>query len=154
MPRLTDQSYLLQHHHLRDQFLSMEKNNFFLLAASEQWDLFSYFFPHEQGSDELLLEHRATMTAFDRSLPHRAGRAYAKLQAIDKSMPAYVDYAKTRPRPTKNLPRQISVYGQVKPVLDPDAFVRIIKTMEHERLKSAGAADSPESPDPPGSKPS
>ena len=143
MPRLTNQSYLFQHHQLRHQFLSIEKNNFFLLTANEQWDLFSYFFPHEQGSDELLLEHRATMTAFDRSLPHRAGRAYAKLQAIDQRMPAYVDYAKTRPKPIKNQQRQISVYGQVKPVLDPDAFVRIMKTMGYERLKNAGAADSP-----------
>lgn len=137
MPRLTNQSYLLQHHHLRDQFLYVKKNNFFLLSANEQWDLFSYFFPHDQGSDELLLEHRASMSAFDRSLPHRAGRAYAKLQAIDKRMPAYLEYAKTRPKPKKNLPRQIRVYGQVKPELDPDAFVRIIKTMEYERIQQS-----------------
>lgn len=130
MPRLSNHSYLLQHHYLRDQFLSMEKNNLFLLTANEQWDLFSFYFPHVQGSDELLLEHRASMTAFDRSMPQRAGRAYAKLQAIDKRMPAYVEHSKTKPKPTKNLPRQISVFGEVKPVLDPDAFVRIIKTME------------------------
>ena len=114
----------------------------------------TYFFPQEQGSGDLLVEHRASMTAFDRSLPHRAARAFAKLQAIDKRMPAYVEYIKTRPKPPKNLPRQISVYGQVKPVLDPNAFVRIIKTMEYERLKNAGAADSPEPQGPPGSKPS
>lgn len=60
-----------------------------LLRASEQWDLFAYYLPHEKHTDADIVAHRHGISVLDPSLPQRAGRELSKLRRIEVALSAY-----------------------------------------------------------------
>lgn len=132
MPRLTNQSYLLQCHQVRDHWLDESKNAFFLLTPTEQWVLFAYFAPSEKLSDDELIAHREDISFLDSSLPQRAGRALSKLQAASKRLEEYRAQVIPMPRlrMKKNTTKQLVIFSEVHPALDPAKFAQILLNYE------------------------
>ena len=130
MPRITDHTYLLLRHQLRDQWFDESSGAFFLLSSSEQWALHMYYLPSVQFSDKTLLEHRQDISAYDRSLPQRAGRALSRLNLMILRLDDYRDVAKARPKPKKGAPYKLRVFSEVHPEIDIDKFVKILLNYE------------------------
>lgn len=132
MPRLTNQSYLLQCHQDRDHWHDESKNAFFLLTPAEQWALFAYFAPSEQHTDDELIIHREDISFLDSSLPQRAGRALSRLRAVSKRIEEYRAQVIPMPRPrmNKNAAKQLVIFSEVHPVLDPAKFAQILLNYE------------------------
>jgi hypothetical protein len=128
MPRLTNQSYLLQCHQLRDHWRDESKNAFFLLTPTEQWALFTYFAPSEQLTDDELIIHREDISSYDPSLPQRAGRALSKLWAASKRLEEYRAQVIPMPRPrmAKNAEKLVVLFSEVHPVMDPVKMAQIL----------------------------
>jgi hypothetical protein len=126
MPRLTDQSYLLQRAQLRESWLDDSKSAFFLLTPAEQWDLHMYYIPTEQLSDRALIEHRQDISDYDPSSPQRAGRALAKLRIMEQRLQDYRAAPKPARRKKKNAPYEIRIFGEVHPEIDVEQFARIL----------------------------
>jgi hypothetical protein len=128
MPRLTNQSYLLQCHQLRDHWRDESKNAFFLLTPTEQWTLFTYFAPSEKLTDDELIIHREDISSYDPSLPQRAGRALSKLWAASKRLDEYRAQVVPMPRPrmAKNAEKRIVIFSEVHPVMDPAKMAQIL----------------------------
>ena len=128
MPRLTNQSYLLQCHQLRDHWRDDSKNAFFLLTPTEQWTLFTYFAPSEKLTDDDLIMHREDISSYDPSLPQRAGRALSKLWIASKRLEEYRAQVLPMPRPriAKNAEKRITIFSEVHPVLDPAKMAQIL----------------------------
>ncbi|NEM90885.1 hypothetical protein [Galbitalea soli] len=99
MARLTDQSYLLRCHQVRDHWRDESKRAFLLLTATEQWALFAYFAPSEKLTDAQLIAHREDISAHDPSLRQRAGRALSKLWVASKALETYQAQVAETPRP-------------------------------------------------------
>ena len=128
MPRLTNQSYLLQAHKVRDHWRDASKNAFFLLTPTEQWTLFTYFAPSEKLADDELIIHREDISSYDPSLPQRAGRALSKLWAASKQLEEYRAQVVPMPRPRmkKNSEKLVVLFSEVHPVLDPAKMAQIL----------------------------
>lgn len=134
MPRLTNQSYLVQCHQVRDHWHDASKNAFFLLTPSEQWTLFTYFAPSEKLSDDELIIHREDISSYDPSLPQRAGRALSKLWVASKRLEVYRAQVIPMPRPRmkKNTAKRLVIFSEVHPVLDPAKFAQILLNYERQ----------------------
>jgi hypothetical protein len=132
MPRLTNQSYLLQCHQLRDHWHDAAKNAFFLLTPTEQGTLFTYFAPSEKLTDDELIAHKEDISFYDPSLPQRAGRALSKLWAASKRLEAYRAQVLPMPRPRtkKSAEKRLVIFSEVHPVLDPVKFAQILLNYE------------------------
>ena len=128
MPRLTNHSYLLQCHQLRDHWHDMSKNAFFLLTPEEQWTLVMYFVPNEKLTDDELIIHREDISTYDPSLPQRAGRARAKLLGTSKRLEEYRAQVVPMPRPriNKSAAKQVRVFSEVHPAVDPAKMAQIL----------------------------
>jgi hypothetical protein len=133
MPRLTNQSYLLQCHQVRDHWRDDSKNAFFLLTPTEQWTLFTYFAPSEKLTDNELIIHREDISSYDPSLPQRAGRALSKLWAASKRLEDYRAQVIPMPRPrmAKNTERRIYIFSEVNLAPDPVKMAQIL--MDYKR---------------------
>lgn len=129
MPRLTTRTYLQQHHQLRQYWRSSE-NAFFLLSAKQQWDLYAFYFPHEPFTDPQLVAARQHMTAFDPSLPQRAGRAFTRLARLSHDYLAYQQELDARPARKKGAAYRVRILGEVHPEIDVDKFVKILINYE------------------------
>lgn len=127
MPRLINQSNLLQCHQVRDHWHDASKNAFFLLTPTEQWTLFTYFAPSEKLTDDELIIHREDISSYDPSLPQRAGRALSKLWAASERLEEYRAQVIPMPRPrtAKNAEKRIVIFSEVHPVIDPARFAQI-----------------------------
>jgi hypothetical protein len=123
MPRLTNQSYLLQCHQVRDLV-----NYFYLLTATDQWALHMYFVPTRHLSKLELVEHRSDISATDPSLPQRAGRAFLKLKQVDERLRIYREQPK--PPKKKGAAYEIQLMSEVHPVLDAARFARILQNYQ------------------------
>jgi hypothetical protein len=55
------------------------EGQFGYLSSNDQWDLHRFYRLTSHMTDTELIAHRRSVTKADPSLPHRAGRAYAKL---------------------------------------------------------------------------
>ncbi|HWT40706.1 MAG TPA: hypothetical protein VN081_05595 [Dongiaceae bacterium] len=140
MARLTDHDYLKNHELLRTN-RAADNTAFVMLDPSEQWDLFSYYLPHEVRGYPALLGHRAEVSRLDPSLPQRAGRAFQKFLINRENLSAYRTYAASKPRTKKNAPKQIYVFSEVKPELDPKRFVDIILRAAREQRERDASRD-------------
>lgn len=56
------------------------------LAGTEQWDLHGFFALAEDLVEAQTLKHRQEVTREQPGLPQQAGRAYARLQAIEQKL--------------------------------------------------------------------
>lgn len=125
MPRLSDHDYLQNYELLRTERGS-NQTAFLLLAPSEQWDLFSYYLPHEVRSYEALLAHRRRITELDPSLSQRAGKAFQKFRRIKDRLPKYLEYRRAAPKPKNGAPYKVRVFSQVNPDIDPDVMAKVL----------------------------
>ena len=132
MTRLTSTTYLIQHHQLKDEWFSESGGAFIMLSPTEQWALHSYYEFTKRLTDHELLAHRATVSKAQPSLPHRAGKAIAKLSSFTKELEAYrsAPYPNTR---KKGAPRNVRVLSQVNPDIDPKAMAEILIEAMKER---------------------
>lgn len=85
MARLTNTSYLKQHHQLKKEWLSENGGAFALLSASGQWLLHEFYEFTKDLSDGDLVTHRNLISRAQPSLPQRAGKAIARLALLGLS---------------------------------------------------------------------
>ena len=80
MTRLTNTTYLAQHHQLKSEWLSEGGGAFVMHSPTEQWALHGYYEFTKNLNDGELLAHRAAASRVEPSLPHRAGKAFTRLR--------------------------------------------------------------------------
>ena len=78
MPRLTNTAYLVQRERLIKAF-NIRPSLFTALSYNDQLDLHAFYALHQEWIDQDLLAHRAQVTKEHPSLPHRAGKLYARI---------------------------------------------------------------------------
>ena len=132
MTRLTNTTYLAQHHQLKAEWFSESGGAFIMLNSAEQWALHSYYEFTKHLADDQLLAHRATVSKAQPSLPQSAGKAIAKLALFTKRLEAYLaaPHPKTR---NKGAPYEVRVLSQVNPDIDPKAMAKILIEIARER---------------------
>ena len=84
MPRLTNADYLQLHHGLRHLWFD-HRRAFGLITSQQQRALHQFFLPTEDVPDAELLQHRRDVSIRWPSLPHRAGRATARLRLMSNT---------------------------------------------------------------------
>lgn len=131
MTRLTNTTYLIQHHQLKDEWFSESGGAFIILSANEQWYLNAYFEFTKKLSDYELLAHRQSIT--DRSLPQRAGRAFAKLAMFTDRLVEYRIAQAHAPRPRKGRAKQITVFSEVHPDIDVAKLIDALNDYRRSR---------------------
>jgi len=102
-----------------------------MLSPVEQWALHSYYEFTKSMTDKELLAHRAVVSKAQPSLPHRAGKAIAKLETFTKRLEAY----RTGPHTStqkKGVPYKIRVLSQLNPDIDPKLMAKILIEMARE----------------------
>ncbi len=125
MTRLTNTTYLAQHHQLKSEWFSEGGGAFALLSPTEQWALHSYYEFTKNLGDRKLLAHRAAVTRAQPSLPKRAGKAITHLALFSERLEAY----RASPHPKvrkKGAPYKVRVFSQVNPDLNPDVMAKIL----------------------------
>jgi hypothetical protein len=134
MTRLTNTTYLIQHHQLKDEWFSESGGAFIMLSPTEQWILHSYYEFTKHLSDTELLAHRAAVSKAQPSLPQSAGKAIAKLAIFTKRLEAY----RAAPHPNtrkKGAPYEVRVFSQVNPDIDPNVMAKILIEIMKERSR-------------------
>jgi hypothetical protein len=89
MTRLTNTTYLLQHHQLKDEWSSESGGAFIMLSPTEQWALHNYYEFTKRLTDSQLLAHRAAVSKAQPSLPQSAGKAFARLRLFSERLVGY-----------------------------------------------------------------
>lgn len=121
MPRLTNTTYLQRHHQLRASWLQFGGAPFAGLIPNEQLHLWAYFVPTQGLSDPLLITHRTKISARFQSLPHSAGRAFARVQPF---LEAPLRGGR-KPRPA----HRVAVQGSVRTEVDIQRLARAMTMM-------------------------
>jgi hypothetical protein len=132
MTRLTNTTYLTQHHQLKDEWLSESGGAFIMLSPTEQWTLHSYYEFTKNLTDHELLAHRAAISKARPSLPQTAGKAFARLRIFTERLVEY----RAAPHPNtqkKGSPYEVRVFSQVNPVIDPKVMANILIEIARER---------------------
>ena len=139
MTRLTNITYLIQHHQLKSEWFSESGGAFTMLSPAEQWALHSYYEFTKHLTDSELLAHRAAVSKAKPSLPQTAGKAFAKLSTFTKRLEVY----RSTPHPKarkKGAPYEVRVLSQVNPDIDPKVMAKILIEMARERGREDHAA--------------
>lgn len=148
MARLTNKDYIQRHQFLARMWRDW-RDLFAVVSTNQQWDVHSYYQPSKDWSEAQLLEHRAHVTAADRSLPNRASKparhmikvyfaAKAKANGDDQLMGRLIrsaaSFMTTPPAPGKK-PIRIATVAQ--PELDTErlaaALLAIVNEMSPEQ---------------------
>jgi hypothetical protein len=88
MPRLTTPTYLSHHYQLKALWAE-DQCLFAFLSWNDHLDLHRYYLLTLDKTEPELITHRRNVHLGEPSLPHRAGRAYAKLLRGEKSPVKY-----------------------------------------------------------------
>lgn len=146
MPRLTNTNYLQQRHHLCHLWFAQDGGSVSRLSATEQWDLHGFYGITEQFDEKQILAYRAEVTREQPSLPQRAGRAYAHLQAIEHQLaklpprtPVMKD-GKRRNHRSKDL--NIQVRALVHPVINYEKLASALLEHAQNELRHQADEDS------------
>lgn len=126
MPRLTDIDYLKNRAALREEWVLRDGTAFVMLIPTEQVTLHDYYEPAREIGFLDSIEHRRQISRTRPSLPHQAGRAFARIQPfLDIPMSEI-----STPPPTTSIPgkkgRRVIVFSQVNANIDPVAIANII----------------------------
>ncbi|MEC5152461.1 hypothetical protein [Cryobacterium sp. GrIS_2_6] len=126
MPRLTDIDYLKNRAALREEWVLRDGTAFVMLIPTEQVTLHDYYEPAREMGFLESVEHRRQISRTRPSLPHQAGRAFARIQPfLDMPMSEI-----STPPPMTNIPgkkrRRVSVFSQVNAHIDPAVIAKII----------------------------
>ena len=93
-----------------------------MLSPTEQWTLHSYYEFTKHLSDSGLLAHRAAVSRAQPSLPHRAGKALARLRLFSDRLSDHQDkiaapsYQRVKHR--KGALTKLTVFSEVHPEID------------------------------------
>jgi len=157
VPRLTNTAYLNQREQLIKDF-NTRPSLFTALSYNDQLDLHAFYALYQEWIDQDLLAHRAEVTKEHPSLPHRAGKLYARitrqLQNNRPHQPLPPTETSTDKRvkvPARLRQSNIRIEGLTHPVPDYQKLAKaLIDHLEIERkakiLKAAQRAE-PEPPD-------
>lgn len=127
MPRLTTLNSLCQRAALREEWQLRNGYGFVVSSPTEQFYIHDFFEPTKKLSPLDAVVHRKDVTIHRPSLPHQAGRAFARIRPflnMQLDPRSFMSVAK-RPRTWSAGGRQVQVLSQVKPGLDPKAFAKI-----------------------------
>lgn len=94
------------------------------LTVNEQWDLFAFFLPHQDLSEQQLIQHRQDISEADPSLPQRAGRALKRLEEADIEA-AYWRERMRLPH-KKNGKRTVHIFSEINPDFKPEDLAKIL----------------------------
>lgn len=134
MTRLTNTTYLTQHHQLKAEWFSESGGAFIMLSPTEQWTLHSYYEFTKHLTDDELLAHRAAVSKAQPSLPQSAGKAFARLRLFSERLAKY----RAAPHPNtrkKGAPYEARIFSQVNPDIDPKEMARILIEAMKERSR-------------------
>lgn len=136
MPRLTNHVYLQQCHQFREAWQS-NGTALYMLMPAEQWDLFAFFLPHENFTDEQRLVARAQVSALDTSLPQRAGRAWVHHEHQRRLLEEYRARVASEPqvKPKRSGPVKVVARGEVNPYFKPEDMAKIIMRAAMEQVR-------------------
>lgn len=133
MARLRSETCLKQRSHLRHLWFDRDGGAMFRRSALEQRDLHGFNGITEQFNERQVLTYRVETSREHPSLPQRAGRAYAHLQAIERQLatlpprlPAVKD-GKRRNHRSKDL--NMEVRALVQPTIDYEKLASAL--LEH-----------------------
>jgi len=103
-----------------------------MLSPTEQWTLHSFYEFTKHLTDTEFLALRAAVSRSQQSLPHRAGKAFAKPAIFTKRLEAYraVPHPKIR---KKGVPYEVRVLSEVNPEIDPKLLAQILIEAIKER---------------------
>lgn len=128
MPRLTTLDYLRNRSALRKEWFENNAYAVVVLTPTEQFLLHDFYAFTKDLSPLEVIEHRKNITARRSSLPHQAGKAFARIrpfldrQIINKTAKP----VQKGPRKWTAKNRRVLVMSQVNSELDPAEFARII----------------------------
>ncbi|MDN5275652.1 MAG: hypothetical protein JWN33_301 [Candidatus Saccharibacteria bacterium] len=103
-----------------------------MLSPTEQWTLHAYYEFTKSLSDAELITHRRRISQSQPSLPHRAGKAVAKLAVFTDRLEAYRARPRVRTR-KKGAPYEVRIFSEVNMNIDPVEFARILIQAAKER---------------------
>lgn len=132
MPRLNTPTYLNHHHQLKELWL-IDQSAFSYLSPSDQLALHKYFQFASEMTQAELIAHRRNVHALDPSLPHRAGRAYAKLLRGEEAQVPYTEVSDGR---------RISVRPVMRPEPDLHMLAKACIHMALDDLKRDSREDA------------
>jgi hypothetical protein len=132
MTRLTNTTYLTQHHQLKTEWLSESGGAFIMLSPTEQWTLHSYYEFTKNLTNTELLAHRAVVSKAQPSLPHRAGKAFTRLRLFSESLVEYRAALHPNTR-KKGAPYKVRVLSEMNPDIDPKLMANILIDAVKER---------------------
>lgn len=118
-------TYLHHHHQLKELWL-VQQNVFSYLSPSDQLALHKYFQFASDKSEIQLVEHRHNVHALDPSLPHQAGRAYAKIMRGTRAPAHYAEMPNGR---------RVSVRAIMRPEPDVQMLARTFFRMALDERK-------------------
>lgn len=115
-----------------------------LLEAQDQWILHDYYwFSHPLNLQQFKV-HLKQVAKEHPSLPNRAGKAFVRFVDAYERVDAYRRRASVRAKPKKNTARQLSVWSEVNPEIDPAEMAAILiemaKRAENEDRDKRNAA--------------
>lgn len=139
MTRLTNTTYLTQHHQLKTEWFSESGGAFIMLSPSEQWALHGYYEFTKRLSDDQLLVHRAAVSKAQPSLPHRAGKAFTRLRLFTDRLSSHRDkisapgYQQAKHR--KGAPTHLTVFSEVHPKIDVAKLIDALNDYRRQQHK-------------------
>ena len=145
MPRVTYTTYRNRHLILR-QLWAEHEGVFSRIKPGEQWALHSYYLCAVKMTEHTLRNHYLRIRDMRSSLPHRAGKAYARLKR------SVTPPAVRLTRPVSNMTirkraGKIVVQPLVRPQPDVDRLAKVLIRMARESLRQ-DAAINPAADDP------
>lgn len=108
-----------------------------MLSPTEQWALHSYYEFTKRLTDDQLLAHRAAVSRAQPSLPHRAGKAFARLRLFSDRLSSHRDkistpgYQKAKHR--KGAPTRLTVLSEVHPEIDVAKMIDALNDYRRSR---------------------
>lgn len=136
MPRLLHPYYRQHYLALRAELLR-GGHAFVVLTSAEQIAIHDFYQPSLELTDAQLRELRKRVTKVDPSLPHRAGKAYARIAPFigDGHPPMLGGTSTVRASKRKGELRRTTVWGEVQPHIDPEQLVKILLDAAMEQLR-------------------
>lgn len=108
-----------------------------MLSPTEQWALHSYYEFTKHMTDTELLTHRAAVSRTQPSLPHRAGKAFARLRLFSDRLSGHRDMISSpgyqRAKHRKGAPTKLTVFSEVHPEIDVAKMIDALNDYRRSR---------------------
>lgn len=95
-----------------------------MLSPTEQIALHDFYAFTKRLSDEQAIHHRRRVSAWQRSLPQRAGKALVRLAHFTPLLEHYAEAQKVRRQRKKGAETHVTILSEVHPEIDPERLAR------------------------------